>query len=93
MVTPSTTSEPEAPPSSWPPLGQFPAIPGKTAAAGLGKIAQAIMSRVAAVTAIRPAVVRRLLSLVLVLREPIICSDLPFALPVGTTGGYLLSHY
>jgi hypothetical protein len=33
------------------------------------------------------------LVLVLVLREPIICSDLPFALPVGTTGGYLLSHY
>jgi hypothetical protein len=95
MVTPSTTWEPEAPPSSWPPPGQFPAIPGKTATAGLGKIAHAIMSRVAAVTAIRPAVVRRLLSLVLVLvlREPIICSDLPFALPVGTTGGYLLSHY
>jgi hypothetical protein len=57
-----------------------------SANAEVGKIAHAIMSRVAAVTAIRPAVVRRLLSFVLVLREPIICSDLPFALPVGTTG-------
>jgi hypothetical protein len=58
-------------------------------------MAHASIRNVAAVTAIRPAVVSRLLSLVLVLvlREPIICSDLPFALPVGTTGGYLLSHY
>jgi hypothetical protein len=64
-----------------------------SANAAEGKIAQAIMSRVAAVTAIRPAVVSRLLSLVVVLCEPIICSNLPFALPVGTTGGCLLSRY
>jgi hypothetical protein len=81
MVTPSIVSG-RAPKSTF--------VPGHTssgaAPAVLGKVAHAIMSRVAAVTAIRPAVVRRLLSLVLVLREPIICSDLPFALPVGTTG-------
>jgi hypothetical protein len=83
-------------PNWYPRLWQLglPSTPSEwEAPAALGKIAHAIMSRVAAVTAIRPAVVRRLLSLVLVLREPIICSDLPFALPVGTTGGYLLSHY
>ena len=58
-----------------------------------GKMAHAIINSVAAVTAIRPAVVSRLLSFVLVRCEPIICSNLPFALPVGTAGGYLLSHY
>jgi hypothetical protein len=61
--------------------------------AGAGNTAQDIIRSVAAVTAIKPATVSRLPSRMLVFCEPIICSNLPFALPVGTTGGYLLSHY
>jgi hypothetical protein len=88
-ATPPTVAEP--PGLMVVPLeSQFPSTPGKTAAAGVGKTAQAIISSVAAVTAIRPAVVSRLPPRPLVFRVSGIRSYLPM-LTACATGGQFLS--
>jgi hypothetical protein len=83
-VTPPTVSE-------WPGLmvvplwSQLSSTPGKTALAGAGKIAHAIISSVAAVTAMRPAAVSPLLWFVLR------CAGIfptSIVLTVSATGGH-----